>query len=266
MNATHTNAPVPPLNPASNSEPQITPAAVYATIEPAVAGANQRWIHVRRDTPAAASTDIAASILTPVEFYDALRKRRMVRSFTDQPVDPAVVERILDAARRGPSAGYSQGVEFVVVTDPRMRDTIARPGDAIFKTSGHKNFVRQAPVHIVICCSAEIYRSRYRESDKMRVRSRLTDDELWRVPYWYVDAGAAMMLILLAAINEGIAAAFIGVLPQGFRDLLGIPPAYEPVGIALLGHEAPDARQYGDVSATKRPRRPLTDVVHRERW
>ena len=45
-----------------------------------------------------------------------------------------------------------------------------------------------------------------------------------------------------------------------------IPDEYTPTAIALIGHEAADARQYGDVSAHKRQRRPLADVVHRERW
>ena len=201
-----------------------------------------------------------------MDFYEAVRKRHMVRSFTDEPVAPDVVERIVDAARRGPSAGYSQGVEFIVITDPATRDTIAAPGDVVFKKSGHKNFVRQAPVHIVICTSPEIYKSRYREADKMRVRSRLGDEQLWQVPYWHTDAGAALMLILLAAVAEGIAAAFVGMMPEDLSAKLGIPEEYIPVGVALLGHEAPDARTYGDISATKRPRRALSDVVHRERW
>lgn len=201
-----------------------------------------------------------------MDFYETIRKRRMVRSFIDEDVAPEIVDRIMDAARRGPSAGYSQGVEFVVVRDASTRDAIAAPGDVVFKKSGHKNFVRQAPVHIVICTNPEIYRSRYREADKMNVRSRLSDDALWAVPYWHTDAGAAMMIILLAAIAEGISAAFVGVMPPAFREVLGIPEEYIPVGVALLGHEAPDARNYGDVSAVKRPRRPLADVVHYERW
>ena len=195
-----------------------------------------------------------------------VRKRRMVRSFTDAPVAPDAVDRIVDAGRRGPSAGYSQGVEFVVITEEATRDAIAQPGDEMLRRSGQRNFVRQAPVHIVICTSAEVYKSRYRESDKMRVRSRLSEEDLWEVPYWHTDAGCAMMLILLAAVNEGIAAAFVGPRPAFLRGLLGIPEEYTPIGLVLLGHEAPDARDYGDVSATKRPRRPLNEVVHRERW
>ncbi|HEV7648474.1 MAG TPA: nitroreductase family protein [Actinophytocola sp.] len=200
-----------------------------------------------------------------MEFTEVVRRRRMVRSFTDEPVAPGVVERILDTARRGPSAGYSQGVEFVVVTDAAVRRAVA-PDDGMLATSGHPNFVAQAPVHVIVCTSPEIYRARYREPDKMRVAAGWSDEELWEVPYWYTDAGAALMLMLLAAVEENVAAAFVGCDADRLRELLGIPPDYVPVGIVLLGHAAPDARKYGDVSADPRKRRPLTDVVHYGRW
>jgi nitroreductase len=203
------------------------------------------------------------------DFYDLVRHRKMVRAFADQPVDPEALDRILDAARRGPTAGFSQGVEFVVVTDDDTRSAIAAPSDALMAASDMGNFVAQAPVQIVVCASAEIYRRRYREADKQRVVSSVQEDDLWTIPFWYTDAGAAKMLILLAAVAEGLGACFVGVLPgqhEPVRALLGIPEEYDVVGIALLGHPAPEAADLGDVSAVKRPRRPFDEVVHRERW
>ena len=200
------------------------------------------------------------------EFRDVVRRRRMVRSFTGEPVDPDIVRRIVDAARRGPSAGYSQGVDFVVVTDPAVRGTIAAPSQEMLDISGHHNFVAQAPVHVVVCVSPEVYRSRYREPDKMTVIADWDDSQLWKVPFWYQDAGAALMLLLLAAVDEGIAAAFVGADAGLLRRLLGIPADCIPVGIALLGHEAPDARSFGDVAAKPRRRRPFDSVVHFDHW
>jgi len=200
------------------------------------------------------------------DFHDLVRSRRMVRSFTQEPVAPEVVRRIMDTARRGPSAGYSQGVEFVVVTDSATRAAIARPGQAILEASGHHNFVAQAPVQVVICVSPEVYRSRYHEPDKMSARAAIDDDQLWKVPFWYQDAGAALMLLLLAAVDEGIGAAFVGSDAGLLRELLGIPEEYIPVGVALLGHEAPDARSFGDVAAKPRRRRAFESVVHSARW
>ncbi len=201
-----------------------------------------------------------------MEFRDVVRRRKMVRSFTDEPVDAEVVRRILDTARRGPSAGFSQGVEFVVVVDDETRHEIAAPAQEALDTSGHHNFVAQAPVHVVLCVSPEVYRSRYREPDKMKVRSDIDDEALWAVPYWYTDAGAAMQLLLMAAVDEGIAAAFVGGTGARLRELLGIPEEYIPIGVALLGHPAPDAARFGDVSARRVSRRPYEDVVHEGRW
>jgi nitroreductase len=157
-------------------------------------------------------------------------------------------------------------VEFVVVTDKATRLTLAGEGEEMLAKAGMKNFVAQAPVHVVICVSAEMHKSRYRESDKMAVVGDTAEDDLWHTPYWFTDGGAAKMLLLLAAVDEGVAAAFIGPQPALLRRLLGIPADYHPIGVTLLGHEAPDAKQYGDVSARKRPRRPLDEVVHRDRW
>ncbi len=201
-----------------------------------------------------------------MEFREVVRKRRMIRSFSDEPVDSAAVRRILDLARRGPSGGFSQGVEFVVVLDPETRHRIAAPADEVFEISGHHNFIAQAPVQIVICVSPEIYKARYREPDKMKVREGLDDDTLWVVPYWYTDAGAAMNLVMLAAVDEGLSAAFVGGDADLLHDLLGIPEDFIPIGIALLGHAAPDADRFGDVSGEPRKRRPYDDVVHQERW
>lgn len=190
----------------------------------------------------------------------------MVRSFTDEPVDPEVIRRILDVARRAPSAGFSQGVEYVVVTDRETRLKIAAPGEEVLAISGHHNFVAQAPAHIVVCVSPEIYRERYRRPDKMKVVADIDEDTLWAVPYWYTDAGAAMQLLLMAAVDEGISAGFVGVDAGQLRELLGIPQEYLPIGIALLGHAAPDAGQFGDVSARRVPRRPYEEIVHEGHW
>ena len=201
-----------------------------------------------------------------MEFKDVVRKRKMVRSFADEPVDPEVIRRILDVARRAPSAGFSQGVEFVVVTDQETRHKIAAPADEIFARSGHHNFIAQAPAHVVVCVSPEIYRERYRQPDKMKVVADIDEDTLWSVPYWYTDAGAAMQLLLMAAVEEGIAAGFVGVNADQLRELLGIPQEYLPIGIALLGHAAPDAGEFGDVSARRVPRRPYEEIVHEGHW
>lgn len=195
-----------------------------------------------------------------VELYDTVRRRRMVRNYTDRPVDPAVLDRMLDAARRAPSAGFSQGQRFVVVTAPETRQAIAELGDEpAYVARGFDPWMSRAPVHVVPCADEAAYHDRYREPDKLGPDGEIT----WPVPYWHVDVGAALMVLLLAAVDEGLGAGFFGVHRlAGLRQLLGIPASVHPVGVVTVGHPAPDRRS----GSLRRGRRQLGDVVHRERW
>jgi nitroreductase len=196
-----------------------------------------------------------------VEFADVVRRRRMVRRFTDEPVDPGALERILQAAQRGPSAGYSQGVSLVVVTEATTRQRLAEvAGESWYVNAGHFPFISQAPVHVVVCTSPEAYVARYRLPDKQKPDGQ---DRPWPVPYWYTDAGCVMMLLLLAAVDEGLATAFVGVRdPHDLATALAIPDDVLPIGIALIGHGAADKPS----RSLQRGRRSAADVVHRERW
>lgn len=195
-----------------------------------------------------------------MDFAEVVRRRRIVRNYTDEPVTPEAIERILDTARRAPSAGFSQGQSFVVVTDPQRRQRIAELADEqAYMAKGFDPWISRAPVHIVVCVSEQVYRDRYAEPDK----SGSAADQHWPVPYWWVDAGAAMMLILLAAVDEGLAAGFLGshAMPQ-LKQELGIPRDVEPIGIITIGHPAADRRS----GSLARGRKKSTDVVHREIW
>jgi len=196
-----------------------------------------------------------------MEFAEVVRKRRMVRNFTDEPVDPDTLERIITAARRIPSAGFSQGVAFVTVTDPDTRRAIAAiGGEEHYVAGGFDPFISRAPVHVVICTSEQVYHDRYNEPDK------LNDDgsEInWPIPYWHTDAGCALMLLQLAAVNEGLGSAFIGVPnPADPQDVLGIPADFLPIGVTMIGHPAPDKKS----GSLKRGHRPIDTVWHQERW
>jgi nitroreductase len=197
-----------------------------------------------------------------MDFYEVVRKRRMVRHFTDEPAPTEVVDRIISAAQRAPSAGFSQGVSFVVVTDPKTRQAIAAIADeGEYTSGGFDPFVSQAPVQVIICTSEKVYKERYREPDKKPDPE--ADEMEWPVPYWHTDAGCALMLILLAAVNEGLAGAFVGVWNQrALQELLGIPEDFIPIGVTMIGHGAPDVKS----GSLQRGRRRLEDILHREHW
>ena len=188
-----------------------------------------------------------------MEFDEVIRKRRMVRNYMPDPVPPEALDRIVDAGLRAPSAGYSQGMGFVVVTDrghPQI-DRRTSPRKRSTSPAGFDPWISTAPAHIVITVSEAIYRERYREPDKLGPDGEEID---WPVPYWWVDAGAAMMAVLLAAVNEGLAAGFLGV--HSMRDLaalLAIPEHQSPIGVVTVGHPMPDRRS-GSLARGKRPR------------
>lgn len=196
-----------------------------------------------------------------MDLYEAVRRRRMVRNFTDEPVAATALERVLDAARRGPSAGFTQGQDFVVVTEPEKKAAIARLcHEEGYVEAGFDPFLSRAPVLIIACTNENAYHLRYQQPDKVDEEGREIE---WPVPYWFMDVGCAIMLLLLAVVAEGLAAAFAGSHRFAeIKALLDIPEAVTPVGVIAIGHPAPDQRS----GSLKRGRRPEREVIHQESW
>ena len=199
-----------------------------------------------------------------MEFVEVLRRRRMVRRFDpDQPVAGAALDEVLSAAQRAPSAGFSQGWDFVVLAeaDDRARFWDATrdpelPADA--PVDGWLAGVCAAPVLVLCLSDPDTYLDRYAEPDKGWTDR---DPARWPVPYWDVDTGMAAMLMLLAAVDQGLGALFFGIPParhEQVRRAHGIPDNRRLVGVVALGHEL--RRTQG--SSRTRPRREGTDVVH----
>jgi nitroreductase len=195
-----------------------------------------------------------------VEFSEVLRRRRMVRRYTAEPLDRQVVSGIVRAALRAPSAGFTQGQSFVVVTDSAVRAELARlAGEPAYRARGFDPWISSAPALVVACTSEAAYRRRYAEPDKLGPDAPLD----WPVPYWYLDAGCTLMLLLLAAVDAGLAAGFLAIADPGpVRALLGIPDDVQPVGIVTIGHPAPD-RPSGSL---RRGRRPEAEQLHWNGW
>ena len=177
-----------------------------------------------------------------MEFAELLKKRRMVRRFSPEPVSREALDRIAYAAQRAPSAGFSQGQRLLVVTDSGLRAQLGKAANEDdYAQMGWIRWVSSAPAHFVPCISEQLYHERYRQPDKLEDGKEME----WPVPYWWVDVGCTVMLILLAAINEGLAAGFAGPFPhpQGMdslRSALGIPEHFTPVGVMPVGRALPD--------------------------
>lgn len=204
-----------------------------------------------------------------MDFAEIMRRRRMVRNYTDEPVPREVVERIVDRGRRAPSGGFSQGNRFVVVTDQAMRARIAELAgeERYYTSSGLEPWISRAPVHIVVAMREDDYHDRYTKPDKLEAAGG--EEIEWRVPWWWVDAGKAMMLLLLAAIDEGLGAGLFGLvgdLNVTLREELGMPDDLEIVGVVTVGHRAAEPNEERRKEGLRKARRPLEEVVRWERW
>lgn len=199
-----------------------------------------------------------------MDFKEVVLKRRMVRHFSEKPVDPETIKRVLELARHAPSAGFTQGQSFVVVTRPELKREIARLcGEEGYVEGGFHPFVSEAPVLVIPCTSEAAYHQRYQETDKINEDgSEIT----WPVPYWHMDIGCAIMILLLGVVDEGLVAAFAG-LPEVanydvLRSLLGIPAEVTPVGVIPVGYRAQDKRS----GSLKRGRKAEEEYMHFEHW
>lgn len=176
----------------------------------------------------------------------------MCRHFRDTPLDPFLVDRLLDQATRAPSAGHTQGWSFLVVESPDDRD---RFWSATSAPERIPLGVLRAPAVVVPLCSRGAYETRYARPDKVAFE--------WDVPYWLVDVSMATMLLLLGAENAGLGALFFRLHRPAseLRDAFSVPDEWEPIGAVALGYRSPP-----EPEGAGRRRRPLAEVVHRGRW
>ena len=166
-----------------------------------------------------------------MEFTDVIRRRRMIRAFTTEPLPEGLLDRLLAAAARAPSAGFSQGFSFLVLEGAEQCAPFWRLIFAQAEEEADERMHRlvkgmsQAPLLIVPMASKDVYLDRYGRRDE-----RWADEARWSVPYWYIDTGFAALLILLAVVDEGLGAVFSG--PPEFADFraeFGVPEEWTPV-------------------------------------
>ena len=203
-----------------------------------------------------------------MDFHEVLRRRRSVRTYDSRPVPREVLERITNAAVvRAPSAGFSQGLRLVVVTDPATRKEIAVAGaEEELAAEGRPRWKAAAPVHVVVLVREADYHERYQQKDKLEITGG-TEIE-WPAPYWYVDAGGAVMALMFAAIDEGLATAIFGVTDvPALKATVGIPDDVHFVAVVTMGYPAEDDTFPEQAkSAFKQRRKPRSEVVRWERW
>jgi nitroreductase len=195
-----------------------------------------------------------------MEFSDVVRTRHMTRRYDpDRPVPTELITTALRNAIRAPSAGFSQGWDFVVLTKPEERQAYwAATTDPDDDPNSWLLGLQSAPV-LIICLSDEgTYLRRYAEPDKGWADM---DEARWPAPYWDIDTGMAALLILLTAVDEGLGGCLFGAPPETHEDVFeafDIPHGRNLVGVVSLGFAMPQPKS----PSLRRGLRGLDQVAH----
>ena len=202
-----------------------------------------------------------------MELHEAIGRRAMVRSFSTEPVESAVVDRILLDALRSPTAGNTGGTAWVVLEGPEQtRRYWEATIDPAWRRSNPDRFagLSRAPVVLLAYASAELYVARYGEPDKSG--SGLGQGaERWPVPYWTGDAAFGVMAVLLGAVDADLGACILGTF-RGEEQLaadLGVPPGWRPFCAVVLGHPDGNERRSPSLDRSLPPR---SSRIHRGGW
>lgn len=187
-----------------------------------------------------------------------VRARRMVRNYDpDRPVSRETIEQLLQLAIRAPSAGYSQGWQFLVLDAQPDRERFWQLSTEGGEPDSWLRGMQSAPVLILALSDKDAYLDRYAQPDKGWTDR---DEAHWPVPYWDIDTGMASLLVLLGAVDAGLAGCFFGVPPRyhaAVKDGFGIPDRLRIVGVVSLGYGLPDRKS----PSLKRGRRGLDQVL-----
>ena len=195
-----------------------------------------------------------------------LSRRRSCRSFVDRKLPEGLILELIDKARRTPTAGNSQGVEFLVLDEKSAVDDFWKVS---FSGRDKSNFpfpgLFRAPVLIIPFGVPSMYVERYKEDDK-NYTNLGEDTKEWKVPYWLTDAAFATMALQLLAIENQLETCFIGLFDreERIKENFSVPQSYEALGVLILGY--PDIEEVAVGGSQKRERRPLGEVVHLGSW
>lgn len=173
-----------------------------------------------------------------MDFETVVKRRRMCREFLEREVPQEKIDRILDLASRYPSAGHTEPQEFIVVHNRRIKEDLAH-------AALDQMFVAQAPLVIVVVSDVRRSARRYGERG---VRF-----------FSIIDGAFVAMLILLAVVEEGLGACFVGSFyDEEVQEVLSLPQEVRPIGIIPIGYCAEGPRKFR--------RRSREQIVHCDRY
>ena len=190
---------------------------------------------------------------------ELLLNRRVVRYYLDTNIEYPNLSDIPKLTIKIPTAGFSRGIEIVSVENKENIKKLAiYANEESYLKKGYGKWLSNSKAIFLILINEQAYHERYKELDKQNQ----TSSSNWSVPYWYVDAGAAMMNCMLLVEETGLKSGFLGshnMQIQKIKSLLVIPEDIEILGFVTAGVE-------GDSTNLKKENLNKKKLLHKEKY
>ncbi len=190
---------------------------------------------------------------------ELLLNRRVVRNYLDTNDEFPNLSDIPKLTIKIPTAGFSRGIEIISVENKKNIKKLAiYANEESYLKKGYGKWLSNSKAIFLILINEQAYHERYKELDKQNQ----TNSSNWSVPYWYVDAGAAMMNCMLLVEETGLKSGFLGshnMEIQKIKSLLVIPEDIEILGFVTAGVE-------GDSANLKKDNLNKKKLLHKEKY
>lgn len=190
---------------------------------------------------------------------ELLLNRRVVRNYLETNEEFPNLSDIPKLTIKIPTAGFSRGIEIISVENKKNIKKLAiYANEESYLKKGYGKWLSNSKAIFLILINEQAYHERYKELDKQNQ----TSSSNWSVPYWYVDAGAAMMNCMLLVEETGLKSGFLGshnMEIQKIKSLLVIPEDIEILGFVTAGVE-------GDSTNLKKDNLNKKKLLHKEKY
>ena len=190
---------------------------------------------------------------------ELLLNRRVVRNYLETNEEFPNLSDIPKLTIKIPTAGFSRGIEIISVENKENIKKLAiYANEDSYLKKGYGKWLSNSKAIFLILINEQAYHERYKELDKQNQ----TSSSNWSVPYWYVDAGAAMMNCMLLVEETGLKSGFLGshnMQIQKIKSLLVIPEDIEILGFVTAGVE-------GDSANLKKENLNKKKLLHKEKY
>ena len=190
---------------------------------------------------------------------ELLLNRRVVRNYLETNEEFPNLSDIPKLTIKIPTAGFSRGIEIISVENKKNIKKLAiYANEESYLKKGYGKWLSNSKAIFLILINEQAYHERYKELDKQNQ----TSSSNWSVPYWYVDAGAAMMNCMLLVEETGLKSGFLGshnMEIEKIKSLLGIPEDIEILGFVTAGVE-------GNSANLKKENLNKKKLIHKEKY